>query len=891
MRKKRQKMMNDWGIINCPFSMMKTRVIVLVVMAAFAFMYCPATWAQNDNLVASIDNLDKLTGCSETTLRSSYTPIGTFPTGDKSKIFFLYNVKTGLLLNAGGYWGTHVSLKEFGMPLWVHLDDNGWIHFAQDFDKTGAEGGQEGDYLEFENDKSNDCDNGVYVDRSFYTTSTTQSYNRRSTTTTYIKRGWKLEEVSGKENIYKLYTYEKNSSYNYASTSNYADYNFNTSKKYYLIAFAQQGDVDKNCGAVAENSTNYNTAKSDGSDEWKIISYQQIFNLQDDQTKTLTKTLDLTFRLQCPGFSRENGALTNWKTVKYGGTGQLRFGLEHYYKLTDGNGNILSTYVNDFNNSFSYTFPDGTNARTFKDHEDYERHCGKYYAAEIKQAHGAIYQDISVTHGGAYVIECKGFSNTTKAKLFAVVVTKRADGTVENVPNTLHTTVLGQTSYMSSVEKTALHIEDQNMDYAAKEFYGNHKYISSVLVQVPEGGGTIRFGVEVGDHSEKETGKGNYEENEWTVFDDFRLLYASKTIDGDLVLDEDRDNLVYLNNEDKNGCSNTYQHVTLHLNKTFNKDKWNGFILPVDLTRDQLTQAFGPNVRLAELKRVTDTEIQFESIKVTDQANDAVVMHAYIPYIIFPTKHLELEQTPAYTAKLTKTGSNIDAKDVHITIKKNHIDIPNVSLAIKTSSGTSNNINDLTNMNTTNWTTNSNKVVDATTGSPIVGSNNKMTAYGTFARTFAATTDGTSESDNYQVTNEESDNFGEWILNKRDIISGRDDLKGCYFYDKGEMYNSENRVRGLRGFSIWFRPTSVNTAGAKTFLDGISWDETTGINQMIYGDDSFGSDSFEENKSKRSRFTHGIYNLQGQFIGNDSSKLANLPSGVYLVNGKKVAIK
>lgn len=165
------------------------------------------------------------------------------------------------------------------------------------------------------------------------------------------------------------------------------------------------------------------------------------------------------------------------------------------------------------------------------------------------------------------------------------------------------------------------------------------------------------------------------------------------------------------------------------------------------MTRDQLTQAFGPNVRLAELHQVTDTEIQFKSINVTDQDNDAVVMHAFIPYIIFPTKHLELEQTPAYTALLTKTGSNMNAKDVHITVKKNHIDIPNVSLAINTSGNT----NDLSNMNTNNWTTNSNKVVNATTGSPIVSGNNKMTAYGTFARTFAPTAKRTSTDGSYQI--------------------------------------------------------------------------------------------------------------------------------------------
>lgn len=868
------KKMNDLTELKHIFVSSQTKLFAALAIITFMIAGSLHAQVQNDNLAASIDNLDKLIGCSEAEVKSKAISDNTFPTNDKSAIFFLYNVKTGLLLNAGGYWGTHVSLKEFGMPLWIHKDKDKdeYIHFAQKFDKSGATS-DEGNYLEYQS-SDKEFDNGVYVDRSYLSGST------------IVKRGWALEAVSSKTNIYKLYTYL------------YSGSSFNTQTKYYLIAYAAQGDVDKNCGAAAETSNDYKTAKSDGSDEWKIITYKQIFELQENQSQTLTKSLDLTFRLQCPGFSRENGALSNWKTIKYSGEGNLRFGLEHYYKLTDENGNINSSYEDDFsttskNHISSYTFPDGTDARTFTEAQDYERHCGKYYAADIKKAHGAIYQDITVTHGGAYVIECKGFSTTTKAKLFAVVLeeTTGSDGkaTMKNKPNSLHMTILGQTNYMSNDEKTALHISEQNMDYAAKEFYGNHKYISSVLVQVPENGGTIRFGIEVGDHNEKETGTGSYEDNEWTVFDDFRLLYASKTTDGDLILDEDRDELTYLNNEAENGCSNTYQHVTLHLNKTFKKDKWNGFILPVDLTRDQLTQAFGPNVRLAELHQVTDTEIQFKSINVTDQDNDAVVMHAYIPYIIFPTKHLELEQTPAYTALLTKTGSNMNAKDVHITVKKNHIDIPNVSLAIKSSTGSTVNINDLTNMNTTAWTTNSNTVVDAATGSPIVSSNNKMTAYGTFARTFAPTAEGTSTVGSYQITEETNEDFGKWVLNNKSaFIDGRDDLKGCYFFDQGNMYYSTNRPRGLRGFSIWFRPTTGNTAAAKTFIDGVcvSWGETTGIDSIIYGDDGVG-----DNASGNGRFARGIYTLQGQFIGSDCSKLAGLPSGIYLVNGKKVAVK
>lgn len=819
-----------------------TTFITFLVMLLFIIGGSFQVQAQDTNTNGThIAGIESLTGCSEEEVRAAKIKDNTFPEDDKNKIFFLYNVKTGLLLNAGGYWGTHVSLKEYGMPLWIHIDKNDWIHLAQEFDAKDKPG--EGNYLEYE------TGDGVYIDRAYLYTETGFF---GTTKTTIVRRGWALEAVEGKTNTYKLYTY--------SNSSNTSD-NFDKTKKYYLIAAKTQGDVDKNCGAVEAGSADI----AEGYDEWRFLSYQQIFELQDKNTDNIISSIDLTFRLQCPSFSRENATMSNWKAYQYGGSGQIRLGLEHYYKpyVKDSNGTTAGSnikideyYTSDFKNGFSYTFPDGSNATTFtgdRGNEDYERHCGKYYSADAKNFRGTIYQDVKVTHGGAYVIECKGFSTTTKAKLYACLV--KSNNTADTL--TMHATILGQTDYMSAQEKTALHIEEQNMDYAAKEFYGSHKYFNSVLVQVPkEDGGTIRFGIEIGTQNDKEPVEG-----EWTVFDDFRLLYTSKTTDGDLVLDQDRDNLEYLEN-----CSNTYKSVTLHLNKTFDKDKWNGFVLPVSLTKDQLTQAFGPNVKLAKLDKLTSKEIQFVSIDMSKVGNDEIAMQAYVPYIMFPTKHTELEQTPAYTAKLSSTG-NDQAKKVSVSIGKNHIDIPNVTFTVD-----GENKNDLTNMNTTNWTTNSNIVVDGS-GTPFVTGNGTMTAFGTFARTFGEGTQNTTEGD---------EDYGKWnIENKSKIIEGRSDLKGCYFFYRGNMYCSDKRTRGLRGFSVWFAPKSASDGNpakpANVFLDGVSLDKTTGINPIIYG----------EEESRIDRFAHGIYSLNGQLISNSSS-LDGLPSGIYILNGKKV---
>lgn len=824
-----------------------TTFITLLVMLLFVIGGSLQVQAQDTNTNGThIAGIESLTGCSEEQVRAAKIKDNTFPENDKSKIFFLYNVKTGLLLNAGGYWGTHVSLKEYGMPLWIHIDKNDWIHLAQKFDDRNGAG--EGNYLEYETGKDNPADDGVYIDRAYLYTETGFF---GTTKTTIVRRGWKMEEVTGKTNTYKLYTY---------SNSSNKSANFSTTK-YYLIAAKTQGDVDKNCYAVEEGSQDI----ANGNDEWRFLSYQQIFELQDKNSTNIISSIDLTFRLQCPGFSRENAAMSNWKAYQYGGKGQIRWGLEHYYKpyVKNSNGTTAGSnikideyYTSDFKNNFSYTFPDGSNATTFtgdRGNEDYERHCGKYYCADAKNFRGTIYQDVKVSHGGAYVIECKGFSTTTKAKLYACLV--KDDKTADT--KTMHATILGQTEYMSAQEKDALHIKEQNMDYAAKEFYGSHKYFNSVLVQVPEKGGTIRFGIEIGT---QEDNKPVESENEWTVFDDFRLLYTSKTTDGDLVLDQDRDNLNYLKD-----CSNTYKSVTLHLNKTFDKDKWNGFVLPVSLTKDQLTQAFGPNVKLAKLNKLTSKEIQFVSVNMSAAGNNEIVMEAYVPYIIFPTKHTELEQTPAYTAKLSSTG-NGQTERVSVSIGMNHIDIPNVTFTVDKE-----NKNDLSKMNTDNWTTNSNIVVDGS-GTPFVTGKGTMTAFGTFARTFGEGTQNTTEGDK---------DYGKWnIENKSKIIEGRSDLTGgCYFFSGGKMYCSDKRPRGLRGFSVWFAPTTAgNTAKpANLLLDGVSLDNTTGISPIIYG----------EEESRIDRFAHGIYSLNGQLISNSSS-LDGLPSGIYILNGKKV---
>lgn len=816
------------------FNAFKHRSIFAVFLAIFLlFGAVKGTKAQESN-GSAFDGLENLVGISESDMKkyASEGKHGEFPTTHKNKIFFLYNVKTGLLLNVGGYWGTHVSLQEYGMPLWVYADGDGWIHFQQDIDKQGvASGNQEGCSLEyFWKEGYASTSIGVFVDRDIY---------KSSEDTTMIQRGWTIESIGDDKNTFRIYTYRRSEN-GYSKNTSY--------DKYYLSAAAFQGDVDKNCGAFkTDDKPNY----SDDGSQWRIFSYEQLYNLQTNSIG-FKSLLDLSFKLECPGFSRDNGALDKWNTAVYkeGATRSFRFGLEKRYKTDPKHKSYDYT---------DYTF----NGTTYDNLNDYQTHLGKYYCADIKNTRGAVYQVVHVDHGGSYVIECKAYSNTNKAKLFAVLLKDTQEGTTnyeEIVDGSLRETVVMQTANMSQTEQTNLQISEQNMDYAGKEFYGSHKYFNSVLVQVPEGGGNICFGVRVGSVAENENVA---DDGEWTVFDDFRLLYAGSNTSRDLILDEDKDNLNYLLE-----CTETYDDVVLHLNKkSFNKNinKWNTIVLPVDLKKDQFTQAFGANARLAELKTLTRNQIQFETVKIANMGDNAVVLKAYVPYIIYPTKDLANERTSAYTATLHKTGAGTEGGEHKVTIAENHIDIPNVSLKRNDQ-----NKNDLFGLIKETWSLDLNhvKVADKPGDSEIV-TDGTLAAYGTFARTFGDIMN--DEQTTVKITNKENP-----------IIKGRDNLQHCYFFHEGKMVYAGDKVRGLRGFSVWFKPYK-QTSGAATskfILDGI--DYTTDVERIMATEDS----------SIDSKFAKlGVFNLNGQLVRSGSTDVSGLPSGIYIVNGKKVFVK
>ena len=758
-----------------------------------------------------------------------------------NKVYFLYNVGSGKFLNMGGYWGTHASMKDYPMPLWTRKGSfadatDGSVTRSLNFTHNIAT--TEGNLIKWVNSKSS-TDTGVFCDRP--EDGSGNGYD-----------GWFFEKVEGdRKNSYRIYTYSS------SSVGSESD-------RLYIFGYPQGlGTADKNCGADTKKNLSQDFPNDDFH-KWRVLTLQDLYNLQEENSEDLDGPLDLSFKLKCPGFERGRTDINEWYvyTSSVASEAYTRIGLEEYNFKTPTAKSESATPLSrgdgeDHNNgkfappssSYTYKFPySNTDSKPITNQNDYRRFMGKFFCMDVHGTHGYIYQKMFVKHAGTYVIECKGYSNTEKAHLFAGVAGKDSQGN-GLFDGSRRTIMLNQVSYMTEAEQKRLHVADKNMDYAGKEFYESNKYTNSVIVQVTqkmiddakaagqEGGqegACIAFGLYIGnpnDASEQPSA------DEWTVFDDFRVLYASNVKSEDLILDELRGDLKYL----EDGI--TYKNRMLRLAKTFTKDRWNSFVLPVDLTVSQVRAAFGANVRLAKLKALTDTELQFETVNL-DENDKVTALKAYWPYIIFPTKTMEANNGSPYTATITTTGTG---DNYEVTIQGQRFEIPNVTFKM-----TNENKNDLTNMEA-NWTTKLTHKAGA------------ITAYGTFVRTF--------DPDAKQ------DDTGKWSFSSRkgEIIPGYDNLVGSYFFDNGNVYYSDTKKRGLRGFSCWFKAN--NNEAPAFYLDGVKQEaELTAIGELIVGPEA----------ANRYGKNNGVYNLQGQRVGNTTE---GLPSGIYIVNGRKYVVR
>ena len=775
--------------------------LAAVLMAANATVASAQNKAtENNGTENTIGGVDNLYGIDPS---STYCTNGTNETnGDK--IVCLYNVGAKKFLSIGGKWGTHASLNVSPYSIYMRWNGGTSTYFLQ----NKVEGSGTGPYMGIFKDK--DGVNGVFMDRN------------ENCAIRFVK----AKDYSDKN---KVYLVEINS---FLPVTHLG----------YLTAYPN--DENKFCdyetNLAAEDTPEYKNQ------EWKVITKNEYYLLFHTAPAYMESVVDASFLITCPDFRIHDTGAANWKIGGVSSTtdvnSHVRFGDETMYKTYD---------------KVSNTKDEGFTGRT----EDHQKKYGKYFYCYTKGLRGfTFYQDVKVHKAGWYLLRCNGFSTANSsenittngiplANLFITVLNADSKPIKEKYSTAAFNGVsqkdaeaLGKTYDGAGIGRAFFEGKYENQVQICLDKAPNGNEISN------DNPVTLRIGFYVDPTPD---GKPEVGDNELTAADEFKLLYAGPRRNPELILDEESTDLRYLTK-----ATDEYKNSVLHLNRKLNDNMWNSLILPVNLTWGQMKRTFGDAVKVAKLAALTENSVQF--VTVEPDSDDAVMVTAFEPYIVYPP-YTQVKSAP-YTVEhfYTSEGENnsewLDkdykpSKDENNrltkTIDADHYDITMVSLDRE-------NLKKLNN----NWES-------TTTFSATGGGHGKMVCKGTMAKTY------------------DKDESG-----KNKIISGRDDLNGDYFMYKGKLIqvphneNGKQYSYGLKAFRCWFELDNSSTAKSISLLiDGVE-DSTTGIAD-IHG---------STDRTSYKRGIDGVFNINGQLVRRSCS-LEGLPKGMYIVNGKKIIIR
>lgn len=475
---------------------------------------------------------------------------------------------------------------------------------------------------------------------------------------------------------------------------------------------------------------------------------------------------------------------------------------------------------------------------------DNDNRYGMFYCGGITNGKkgGKLYQTVMIPKSGWYRIDCQGFFFNSKvtdkcmARLYA-----KLDGVSDNSVGSAYVDLLPK-SYGEPYNGLELVQDDQNKSFiiadgivsnkieAGITFY-NQLYPNHILIYV-------NF------DEKKEQGKNlelgialtdDMASNDFVYFDDFQLKYLGESF----ALDEGVADFHGMGDDDAE-----YKNRVMILKRTLAEDKWNSICLPVDLTKEQLNTAFFPNPMLAKLCDSNETGfIEFVTVPVGSMKNNDVALHKGECYLI----------RPGYGGR--KDEGEIEIGDKNGTmIKAPYYAIDRVSLTkinVESELGISS-----TGRFVDNKDVNGNVRAQEFYTIPGEGYEDcKLRAYGTFQKL------------------------------RKDATGDHRVPATSYTFVDGKLYHLPNAY-SQKGFSCWIEdehqvenPSAErHTLAFSTYINGIS-DNTTAIEGLV-------ADEIDMEIGNAA-----VYNIQGQAVRRGTSSLEGLPAGVYVVSGKKVAIR
>lgn len=516
------------------------------------------------------------------------------------------------------------------------------------------------------------------------------------------------------------------------------------------------------------------TNPNDGTEEWVLVTLRDLKNDFNNTEGTEAQPADATFAVKAQNFNRENGDIsTSWvastRTIYQGDESKL-------------SGNYCYAGIGANNGS-----------------KDPQKESGKYWTAKINGS-ASMYQDVNITvKAGWYVVRCKGVSSVENGAKLYVKVLDSSKNTTTNHDNSK------EINFVTGAFDSQI-LASQAINASASE--GGDNYLVSAMVYVPATSMYIRLGV-------KATGGVTY-------FDDVQLKYVGGVEEKLLIL-EDATDIAYLN------AQRDYEksHVAC-LVRSFKENKWNSFVMPVNLTAGQVKDAFGGSTLLSQLANteVGGKRINFSKVDLSD--NETIAIEAGKMYIIKPGIKMPEGQEEV---KRTINGKEYSTGTSYYMFSQ-------VALNPKDENGQQI------------------KLTGDVVGTSVDSEeDNGIQFMGTYVKK------GEKTTDNSVIENPA-------IPAKSYILSD-----GKWYYSTTAV----NQVKGLRG---WLT-TDAAPASAKDMIfviNGVEEGVVTGIEGV-------------ENTVVNKVANGHVFNLNGQLVRANANSLEGLEKGVYIVNGKKVVVK
>lgn len=852
------------GLLRCGISKRKAKLFVTALMVAATAQTC---FAQTTGTETS--------GSKGEQSNTAWT--GCTPEAANGQTVYLYNVGTKQFLGKGGRWGTEATMNVEGTPFTLKCNTDGTFELTSLVKEEGK------------TSTGNGC---LTLMDGTTTTSSYDSFN-------YFVDGRK--DIPSTNRTFTA-AGSVDAGYTFAITSVSGSGSVMAGKTFYMFAE----------GANAHVSARLKTATSDMLGiPADLTAYSKWVIVTEDQRKAAFQTVNdahvnavnATFLMYDFDFARNDNACSAWKTgatatgtttgtsLSYSGNKQCKpedaypktttvytytytskhatgWGYKHTstftttdslgeevitdcklgghrsgtalevtYKRDNSKTNVSTTTTEGYTYYLGNGYSEGDKidyetGDTYTKEENLQLPYGGAWTANIHGKRGTVVQTIkadNMVKEGWYRISCVGFTTTTKgiARLFA------ASGKGNN------TTGSGATA---STEKFAI-ANLHRIDAASRPatYVAASKLLDTPNVNTFD----ASVKVYVSPTNEAETPyetlsfgiqvgsaadpNQDADAEAWTCFDNFKIEYLG-TPPNDLILDEEQTDGGYIKAQAQDDDKKLQKSI-VYLHRTMNTDKWNSLVLPISLTVGQVKSIFGDQVHISEFKGAYDKNhpqrIIFDPITANRNDPDAIAIEAGKLYLVKPTADGGMPEGQPEKT-FTYNGNTISVTDYYTIV--------GVTFKHK------NDVKDI----------NYSARVMGTKGPEEFGTNQQVQFVGTYVMCF----------DN---NNNIPDNS--YVLNG----NNEGGTAGLWYYR-----TVPTNTRGFRG---WLQ--SVQGQASKVFEY-----EIEGVVEQVNGNTT-AIDGIEAAQ----QHSANIYNLNGQLVRQGATSTEGLPSGLYIVGGKKLVVK